>query len=140
MDVTSLIPAIDLPNEFRLTALPKPTDPNLVVATYQTPDGVKPLGEFPTNELNGGLFLHLFPDTKIPAIGQMFLKQLQLPKEFELSAIPNGDVIHVKLSVTGAGGSVWKKTKDVNVSTWNLKEMVEVVGWVREAQKANAKK
>lgn len=135
---TALLPKDAIPKEFTLSA--SPNEEGEVVVHYKSEKIDRELGRYKVGDLNGMILTKIFPKIKIPWMVEMGLRGFKLPTSFYARAYPDGDEVVLSLSIPlKEGATPWLREKRVKVREWDLAQMGELLGWVKEARKLDNK-
>ena len=132
--IKALLPAGgELPKQFTLKA--GPDGKGDTVATFTTPkNGTKEIGRVKGDDFDGTVLAKIFPDWEPPMMVRMVLSGFKLPKSFEASATPEGEEIVLRLNIPRKNKADWKREKRVALREWDLSQLAEVMGWIKDAK------
>lgn len=137
--VKALIPKIELPKYFKITSAPLADKTVRIEATLNAKGGLSYVAIVPTETPSMLDVIKAFPKVDTESFSPLvkgFLGLVSLPTRWELECTPRQgkEGFRLTLDVYQAGGAKhWEK--EFEVTSMQLSEFVDIVGWVKEANK-----
>lgn len=135
----ALVPKVELPRYFRITSTPLPAGALRIEATLHSKDAKVYSSQIPTSSPTLLDVVKAFPSIDTSKFGSMAEKALGfvvLPSRWELECNPaqTKEGFRISLDVHQSSGTKhWEK--EITVTKLQLAELVDVLDWVKEANK-----